>query len=220
MLSSPTAVKEAFNQIAGSWYNVRHWPLLRGELEETAQRWQKGRLLNIGCAHGPDFLIFRDSFELWGLDISEAMIGMGRRYSSKFSFDTRLTVGDACFLPYRDSSFDCAIAVATYHHIKGAENRGQAFGELRRVLKPQGEAFLSVWNRWQRRFWFKPKDVAIPWKTGEGTVYRYYYLFSYHEMEKTLQRAGFEIIKAFPENSYKLPIKKFSRNICVLVRKR
>lgn len=212
-------MKEVFDRIAGSWYNVRHWPLLRRELEELAQRWQEGRLLNIGCAHGADFLPFREGFELWGVDFSGAMIELGRKYSAKFGFEARLVMGDACFLPYRDNSFDWAIAVATYHHIKGKEERGQAFGELRRVLKPQGEAFLTVWNRWQPRFWFKPKEVAIPWKTRSETVYRYYYLFSYRELQGAMRKAGFEVISAFPETSYQFPIKTFSRNICVLVRK-
>jgi len=33
-----TTNREVFDQIAESWYRVRHWPLLREELEELAQR--------------------------------------------------------------------------------------------------------------------------------------------------------------------------------------
>jgi tRNA (uracil-5-)-methyltransferase TRM9 len=91
--------------------------------------------------------------------------------------------------------------------------------ELRRVLKPGGEAFITVWNRWQPRFWFKPKEISVPWRQKDKTLYRYYYLFSYAELEKLAKRAGFEIIESFPESAYHFPVKVFSRNICLLVRK-
>ncbi|GAH98616.1 unnamed protein product, partial [marine sediment metagenome] len=64
-----------------------------------------------------------------------------------------------------DDTFDWAIAVATYHHIQGDEQRQKTFQELRRVLKPDGEAFITVWNRWQPGFWLKGKEVNIAWKS-------------------------------------------------------
>ncbi|GAI62324.1 unnamed protein product, partial [marine sediment metagenome] len=91
--------------------------------------------------------------------------------------------------------------------------------ELRRVLKPGGEAFITTWNRWQPRFWFKRKEVAVPWRTKDKTLYRYYYLFSYPELERLVKTAGFKLLKSFPESSYHFPLKLFSRNICLLVRK-
>jgi len=153
-----------FNQIAPGWYNFRHWSIFRNELEALAHRWQKGKLLNLGCAHGPDFLPF-------------------------------------------------------IHHIKGKEKKRAALNELRRVLKPGGEAFITVWNHWQPRFWFKGKEVAVPWRKKDKTLYRYYYLFSYAELERLVKQAGFEVLKSSPESSYHFPLKFFSRNICLLVRK-
>jgi ubiquinone/menaquinone biosynthesis C-methylase UbiE len=146
------------------------------------------------------------------------MLRFARKYSQKFNFAVSLSVADAGSLPYPDHAFDWAISVATYHHIKGREERQAALEELRRVLKPGGEAFITVWNRWQPRFWFKPREVAVPWRTKGKTLCRYYYLFSYHELEKLARRAGFEVLKSFPESSYRYPLKTFSRNICLLVR--
>jgi len=209
---------DIFNHIAPGWYNFRHWSIFRNELEVLAHRWQKGRLLNIGCAHGPDFLPFRQGFDLYGVDFSTEMLRFARKYSQKFNFAVSLSLADASYLPYPDETFDWAISVATYHHMKGKEKR-VALNELRRVLKPGGEAFITVWNRWQPRFWFKPKEVAVPWQTKGKTLYRYYYLFSYPELEKLVKRAGFKVLKSFPESSYRFPLKFFSKNICLLVRK-
>ncbi len=211
--------RDVFNQIAPGWYNFRHWSIFRSELEVLAQRWQKGSLLNIGCAHGPDFLPFRQSFDLYGMDFSTEMLRFARKYSQKFNFTVNLSLADVSHLPFPDGVFDWAISVATYHHIKGKRERLKSLRELRRVLRPGGEAFITVWNHWQPRFWFSGKEVAVPWRTKDKTLERYYYLFSYPELEGLAKKAGFEVLKSFPESSYRYPLKFFSRNICLLVKK-
>ncbi len=214
-----TTNREVFNDIAESWYRVRHWPLLKEELDVLAARWQTGKLLNVGCAHGPDFLPFSQRFELWGIDSSPGMLKQAVRYSIKFKLYVHLMGADALTLPFADNTFDWAISVATYHHIKGREEREKAFVELKRVLKPEGEAFLTVWNWGQPRFWFRSKEQQVPWRLKEKTVYRYYHLFSYGELRKLLVKTGWEIITMSGEKSYHLPIENLSRNICVLIRK-
>jgi len=164
-------------------------------------------------------LPFRQSFDLYGVDFSTEMLKLAQKYSRKFGFAVNLSLAEVCQLPYLDETFDWAISVATYHHIKGRERQQAALNELRRVLKPGGESFITVWNHWQPRFWFKPREVAVPWRKRGKTLYRYYYLFSYPELEKLVKRAGFEVLKSFPESSYRFRLKFFSRNICFLVRK-
>jgi ubiquinone/menaquinone biosynthesis C-methylase UbiE len=212
--------KEVFDQIAESWYRVRHWPRLRKELEELAQRWPGGRLLNVGCAHGADFLPFIADFELWGVDFSGEMLKQGQRFCAKFRFTANLVMAEAVSLPFGDEMFDYAVAVASYHHIKGKQERETALKELKRVLKPGGEAFLTVWNWGQPRFWLRYKEERVPWKVGDKTVYRYYHLFSYREFEKLLDKVDFEIMSIAPEKAYRFPVKNFSRNICALVKKK
>lgn len=214
-----TTNRDVFNEIAESWYRVRHWPLLREELEELAERWQSGRVLNVGCAHGADFLPFKHDFQLWGMDFSQGMLRQALRYSAKHERYVNLLAADASSLPFRDNTFDTAISVATYHHISGEKEREAALGELRRVLKPGGEAFLTVWNHGQPRFWLKSKEQQIPWRLKQKTVYRYYHLFSYGELRRVLTRAGWEIIAMSPEKSYRFPARGFSRNICALIKK-
>jgi len=213
-------MREIFDQIASGWYNFRHRTIFRTELDDLANRWQKGKLLNVGCAHGPDFLPFREDFELHGVDFSPRMLRLAQKYAKKYKFAVNIAEADARSLPYADGSFDWAIAVATYHHIESDGERLQAMKELWSVLKPDSEAFITVWNRWQPRFWLKTKDVRVPWHSRTKTLYRYYHLFSYYELEKLVKKAGFQVLKSFPENSYRFPLKIFSRNICLLVRRR
>ena len=212
-------IRTVFDEIAPSWYNFRHWSIFRRELEALAPRWQKGRLLNLGCAHGPDFLPFTANFELYGVDFSAEMLKLARKYSQKFGFSVTLVAADIRRLPFPDETFDWAIAVATYHHINNREERLGSLRELWRVLRPGGEAFITVWNRWQPRFWFSRKEALIPWRTRDKILYRYYYLFTYPEIQRLVKEAGFEILKSFPESSHRFPIKLFSKNICLLIKK-
>ena len=211
--------QDVFDRIAPGWYNHRHRTIFRRELDEMAARWGKGRLLNIGCGHGADFLPFCSSFELHGLDFSREMLRFAQKYSVKFKFSTRLVHADAVRLPFTDDAFDAAIAVATYHHLKGADQRREAFAELFRVLRPGGEAFITVWNRWQPGFWLRPKDTYVKWRTREKELQRYYHLFSRREIERIVIQAGFTLVKSFTESSYRFPIRLFARNICLLVKK-
>ena len=212
--------REVFDEIAPSWYNFRHWSRFRRELEALAPRWREGKLLNIGCAHGPDFLPFKGRFELYGIDFAKQMLKMAQKYAAKFDLAVSLAMADVRYLPYAEGTFDRAISVATYHHLEGKEERLKALRELGRVLKPGGEAFITVWNRWQPRFWLRRRrEIVVPWRTRDRRLERYYYLFSYGGLEKLVKRAGFELLESSPERSYRLPIKFFSRNICLLVRK-
>jgi tRNA (uracil-5-)-methyltransferase TRM9 len=214
-----STTQEIFDQIASGWYNFRHRTIFRAELEALAKRWQQGRLLNVGCGHGPDFIPFKNNFELYGVDFSDRMLQNARKYADKYKFSVYLVNADARYLPYANNSFDCAIAVATYHHIEDEEERLRAIKELYRILKPGGEAFITVWNKWQPKFWLKAKDVLVPWRSKDKTLYRYYYLFSYREIEELTRKAGFEVVDSSPESRYNFPLKTFSRNICILVRK-
>lgn len=210
--------REAFNKIAQSWYGFRHYSRFQSELQEMALRWKSGRLLNVGCGHGADFIPFKDNFELFGLDFSHDMINQAQKYSSKFDFETDLLVGDAGYLPFNDGSFDWAIGIAVYHHISGKAERRRAFAELRRILKPGSEAFITVWNRWQSRFLLSGQDTYVPWKTKDQVLNRYYHLFTYIELKRLINESGFRIIDFWPPDKQTFARKYFSRNIELLIK--
>ena len=216
MDTKESGLPNVYDGIVESWYRHRHHTRFGTELASLAARWAGGRLLNVGCAHGPDFLPFKDKFDLWGLDSSQAMIGLAQKYSDKFKFTANLLAADAVSLPFRDKSFDWIISVAAYHHILDKQGRLQAFRELRRVLKPGGEVFLTVWNRWQKDFIGKGREVDVPWKVQDKRLMRRYYLFTYPEIAGLLRSAGFAVMKTYPDSGYSFPLKYFSRNICVL----
>ena len=126
-----STTQDVFDRIAPGWYNFRHRTIFLKELESLAERWQRGKLLNVGCAHGPDFPPFARNFELYGVDFSAKMLELARKYAAKYKYSVNLAQGDARRLPYPDESFDRAIAVATYHHIKNDNERLIVLKELK-----------------------------------------------------------------------------------------
>lgn len=207
-----------FDPIAAGWYNFRHYTIFKDELDRLSMRWGEGKLLNAGCGHGADFLPFKEAFQLYGIDISLEMLKQAERYFKKHNFHAELKQADIRLIPYQDDDFDNAIAVASLHHIKDYREQLKAVLELKRVVKPGGEIFITVWNALQPRFWLTRRDTFIPWKNGDQTVYRYYHLFTYREIEKLVLSAGLKIVSINPESKYKGCLKHLSRNICLLLR--
>ncbi|AKG54060.1 hypothetical protein DGWBC_1422 [Dehalogenimonas sp. WBC-2] len=208
-----------FDQIAAGWYSFRHHTIFKKELTELSARWKTGKLLNAGCGHGADFLPFENTFDLYGIDISSEMLKFGEKFARKHTFKAELKQADMRSIPYPDECFDNAIVVASLHHVKTRSGQLKALAEIRRVLKPGGEAFVTVWNATQPRFFFTRRDTQIPWRQGADTILRYYHLFTYGEIQRLAKSAGFDIIYCRPESRYNFPFKYFSRNICLLLKK-
>lgn len=83
-----------------------------------------------------------------GVDVSPALIELGRQEVARAGFDGRieLRVAEATALPFADQSFD---VVLTSHVIKHFDDAtlARAFGEVVRVLRPGGRFLLWEFKR-------------------------------------------------------------------------
>ena len=212
---------QVFNRIADAWYNVRHYTIFRDELEELAQQWGTGKLLNAGCGHGADFLPFVENgdFELHGVDIAEEMIENAETFAEKHGFDAALHAADMRNLPYSIETFDYFICIAALHHLPQHADRITALKELFYTLKRGGKGCITVFNRRHPKFWFHGKETELPWENkGEGHVHRYYYLYTRSALKNDLEEAGFTVNKITGEKDFNGP-DYFARNIIAHVRR-
>ena len=183
---------DTFDRIAPGWYNFRHWSIFRNELETLEQRWRSGRLLNLGCAHGPDFLPFAEGFDLHGVDFSGEMLRQGQKYARKFSFSPYLVRADVTRLPFAAETFDWALSVATYHHLR-QDGAAIALGELRRVLKPGGRMAVSDVVATAEMPDDVKADLALYSACVSGAAF-------IDDLTKMMSEAGFEQIRIKPKD--------------------
>ncbi|MCD6367986.1 MAG: class I SAM-dependent methyltransferase [Candidatus Aenigmarchaeota archaeon] len=196
-------IRDFYDRIAESWYNVRHWTILRDELEKLNTNWPGGKLLNIGCAHGADFVPFDSKrFKFYGVDLSKNLLFLARKYENKFGMKFHLVVSNMLSLPFKNSSFDYIICIATLHHLLERNERISALKEMKRVLKEDGEAFLTVWNRDNPEL---PDQEVYEreWKFSGEVLKREYYLYTKEELEKDIIDAGFKVKKIYTDREEK-----------------
>jgi len=119
--------------------------------------------------------------------------------------------------------------IASLHNIKDREKRIQSLKELKRILKKDGVALISVWSRWQDKYrkmflkkWFFKKnksefgDIDIYWRQYGLNIPRFYHLYSKKEFLEDLSKSGLKIVEF---ESVKMHSKKFADNYFVIVKK-
>jgi SAM-dependent methyltransferase len=133
--------KEFFDEIEATRYRLEPF------IPEFAQfeRWCDKRVLEIGVGLGTDFVRFaRAGANLTGIDLTQAAIDLVRCRLALEKLDADLHVADAEALPFADASFDLVYSWGVLHHTPDTE---RAIDEIRRVLRPGGEARIMLYSR-------------------------------------------------------------------------
>jgi SAM-dependent methyltransferase len=106
----------------------------------------RGRsVLEVGCGAGVDLARFaRGGATATGVDLSSSAIDLARANLSQQGLTADLRVADGEQLPFPDASFDFVFAHGVVQY---TANPQRLIDEVRRVLKPGGEAVFQVYNR-------------------------------------------------------------------------
>ena len=89
------------------------------------------------------------------------------------------------------------------HCISPEENREKTLREIYRVLKTNGRALITVWDKNQKKFENSAKEKIIPWEK-DGEVYdRYYYFYEKEEFRKLLESVGFKVVEIYDKENLK-----------------
>lgn len=184
--------KEIWNRISEPWKTFRVKPL--GEVVEFLKD-KKGNILDLGCGSGRNFVKLNREYKIYGVDFSENQLKFAKEYAKKEGIKAELVKAEAFNLPFESDFFDAAIFINALHCIPEKENREKTLKELLRVMKPETEAIIMVWNKEQERFRNSEKDIIIPWKWKGKEYPRYYYLYDEKEFANLLKKTGFEVLK-------------------------
>jgi ubiquinone/menaquinone biosynthesis C-methylase UbiE len=163
-------------------------------------RWDGKRVLEVGVGLGTDFVRFvRAGAEATGVDLTEASVQSVRERLALEALEADLRVADAESLPFADAEFDLVYSWGVLHHTPDTE---RALREVRRVLKPGGEARIMLYSRrswvalgvWLRygvlraRPWQTPTDLLARWMESPGTK-------AYTQRELDALFAGFSKVR-------------------------
>lgn len=101
------------------------------------------RVLEVGFGSGVTFLNLNDNYkEIYGLDLNASVEDVKAVFKAK-QIETHLQNGSVLFMPYEDDFFDTVLLISILEHLKPFEQM-QAFREIRRVLRPGGQAIYGV----------------------------------------------------------------------------
>lgn len=230
-------VAESYNQIANEFSDTRNhsWE----EFKYFKKYLQPGaEIVDLGCGNGRllEFLYqhyLSNDFHYIGIDNSSGLLSHAQKKYPRTVF----LPGDQLAIPITDKSADIILNIAAFHHLPSYDLRFQALLEMNRILKPGGFLIITVWNLWQRKYfwqnlqaWLKfftslgdyaPTDLFIPWKNGNGQTksHRYYHNFLPFELNSFLSKAGFTIAESFSvRKGQKVPFLQ-SFNYCIIAQK-
>ena len=101
------------------------------------------RVLEVGFGSGVTFLNLNDKYkEVHGLDLNLLVKDVEAVFKAR-RIETHLRNGSVLSMPYEDDFFDTVLLISINEHLKPFEQM-QAFREIRRVLRPGGQAIYGV----------------------------------------------------------------------------
>ncbi len=225
------AVRQLFDGMAGAYDELRD--LWYGYLFERLHRFLERRyrarargleVLDVGCGTGQQSL----PFAAWGarvtaLDLAAEPIRVARRKAAALGARLRLLQGSAGDLPFASSRFDVVVSCGSV--ISFVPDHDAALSEMRRVLRPGGEAAIEFEHRaspdllWpiadralggRLRYgqslrgalhnlvapWDEPVRIEYPFTRPDGVeVVFRLWLFGRRAIDRALARHGFERVE-------------------------
>jgi len=223
--------EETWNAIAESFDRTRRkpWKQCIDFIESLPKT---NVIADIGCGNGRHLIPCASHCKkAIGLDISEELLQITKKNITENNYyNVDLLHSNAVNIPVKNNSFDALLFIASLHNIKGKKNRIQALKEIKRILKNDGKALITVWSRWQDKYrkqfftkWFKQNtddefgDVNIYWRQHGLNIPRFYHLYSKKEFISDLQSTGFKILEI---QDVKLHSKKHPDNYFSIIKKK
>jgi ubiquinone/menaquinone biosynthesis C-methylase UbiE len=179
---------------------------------------KKGKILDLGCGSGRNFLAMPKEVEIFGVDFSKEMLKLAGKNVEKLGLNVRLKESGASKISFEDNFFDSAICIAVLHCLSEKAERQGAIKELYRTLKPGCKAFISVWGKNSPRLKNKGKECFVGWNVKSSKKFRegeqgkkeerYTYIYDLEELKKEVLDAGFEIESIWEERNVNVICKK------------
>lgn len=164
----------------------------------------KKEFLDLGCGLGRHTILFaKNGFQTKAFDLSENAIERTKERAKKEGLTIDFKIGDMLHLPYEDDSFDCILCRNVISHTD-TEGMKQIVKELQRVLKKDGECYLTLgskdtWGFKQEHWPLADPNTRI--RMDEGPEKGIPHFYADYELIKELFK-DFTLEKIFQEEEF------------------
>lgn len=122
-------------------------------------------VLDVGCGQGIDLVRYaRAGARATGVDLTPRHVELAQAHLAALGLEGTVVQGDAEALPFGDDSFDRVSSNGVLHHTPDIET---SLREIRRVLRPGGEARVIVYNRSSLHYWI---HQVVYWGLMKGRL--------------------------------------------------
>lgn len=146
-IEAPPGTAEAIDQLLARRRSYAPWLSRALEYESAAGL----DVLDVGCGQGIDVVEYaRAGARVTGVDLTPRHVELAASHVASLGLSATVLHGDAEQLPFPDQSFDRVSSNGALHH---TPDIGAALREIKRVLRPGGEARILVYNRRSFHYW-------------------------------------------------------------------
>lgn len=105
-------------------------------------------IIELACGYGRlVFPLAKQGYNIQGIDLMFEFIKEARKRARKHKLNIKFDLGDMRKLPYENNCFDKIFCVwSSFNHLLTINDQLKTIGEIYRVLKPRGVAFLELVN--------------------------------------------------------------------------
>lgn len=149
---------------------------------------QGAKVLDVGCGTGEHLnRALNSGLQAFGVEPAPSMLDVARRNVPQ----SEIKQGVATELPYADAQFDLVVMVEVLRYLDRPDTE-KALGEARRVLKPGGQLFVTLVNRWALDgFYILQRARALLKRRAFDAINPYCLFHTPGSARRNLGKAGF-----------------------------
>jgi 2-polyprenyl-3-methyl-5-hydroxy-6-metoxy-1,4-benzoquinol methylase len=214
--AQPVGTRDYFNEVEARKYFVEpHIPAFA-----DFARWRGKRVLEIGCGIGTDSVNFaRNGADLTIVELSQNSLDLTKERFNVFGLDARFIQGNAEQLDQlipAGEKFDLIYSFGVIHH---SPNPRKIVESLRRLMKPDSELRLMIYNRFSWKvLWmylqYGPENLG----RLRGLIARYSeaqtgcpITFVYSDAEARRLLDGFDVLRVWNDHIFPYEIEPYKR---------
>ncbi len=215
--SSAYSLISAYNKIEQSYNRLKKKPwkdfiFYLNQIESKINIAEQAVVIDVGGANGRNLMEF--SKYSWTFIIVDLNFNLLLNHVDIENRAISCVNNNMTELGLKNKCADILLYIATIHHLSSVLEVKKAFSEIKRIMKNDGFAIVSVWRRWKKDtilkmlgdllIWPLKKiqhpswrlgDIYIEWKNTNKEVIarRYYHLFTRFEIKRIVKKTGLKI---------------------------